>query len=313
MDTATILTQVGTPIALAMALAVGFGLALRTELMWRAALLAVLTAAILLLPLMVPAEYPIHRAAVVFVCVFTVLKLFDVHLATKIECAPSWTAYLAFVVHPFTLVQRKLADELQPPLRRNLVCLVRGLAVSLAGLAGCLRVWRVDFTNVPFALEHVVKTIVLMALVYGVTEVITSVWRLLGGRARSHLHNFFLARTPADFWRRYSRVIGQFLYEDWFKRVGGRRAPVRATLIVFAISGLMHEYAFGIAAERVQGWQMAFFMVQGLAVAATQRIKPTGPRTMLLWTVGTFAFNLATSVLFFTSLNQIWPFWSARP
>jgi hypothetical protein len=270
----------------------------------------VLTVAILLLPLMVPVEYPIHRAAVILVCVFTAMKLYDAYRAAQLARPPSWPAYLAFVFHPFTLAQRKLTDEVQPPFRRNLGCLGRGIAISVVSLVACQRIWRIDFTGVPFSVEHVVKTVTFMALIYGVTDVATAAWRLPGWRARSHLDNFFLARTPADFWRRYSRVIGQFLYEDVFKQVGGRRAPVRATLIVFAISGLIHEYAFGIVTERPQGYQMAFFMEQGLAAAVTQRLKPRGARAVR-WTVGTVAFNVTAAVLFFASINQIWPYWSA--
>ena len=310
MDTATTLTQVGMPTVIALTLAVLFGLTLRRGLAWRRVILVVLTAAILLLPLIVPAECPIRRAAVVLVCVFTAMKLYDAHRAAQLARPPSWSTYLAFLVHPFTLAQRKLAEEVQPSVRQNLVCFLRGIAVSIIGLAAGLRIWRIDFAGIPFAVEHVVKTIAFMALIYGVTDVVTAVWRLPGWRARPQLHNFFLARTPADFWRRYSRVIGQFLYEDVFKWVGGRRAPVRATLIVFAISGLIHEYAFGIVTQRLQGYQMAFFMVQGVAVVATQRVKPKGSRTVL-WIVGTIAFNLVTSMLFFASLNQIWPYWSA--
>lgn len=295
---------------MALTLAVGFGLTLRRSLGWRWIAFVVLTVAILLLPLMVPAGYPIRRAALVFVSVTAALKLYDVHRATQLIRPPSWPAYLRFTVHPFTLVERKFIDEVQPPVRQNLICLARGLAIGVIGFALCLRFWQIDFADVPFAVEHVVKTVVLMALVFGVTEVVTAAWRLPGWRARPHLSNFFLARTPADFWRRYSRVISQFLHEDVFKHVGGRRAPVRATLIVFAVSGLIHEYAFGIVTERVQGYQMAFFMVQGLAVAATRRIKPKGSHAVL-WTAGTIVFNLATSVLFFASVNQIWPFWSA--
>jgi hypothetical protein len=238
------------------------------------------------------------------------MKLYDAHRGAQITSLPSWPAYLVFVVHPFTLAQRKLADEVRPAARDNHLRLLRGAAISVVGLIACLLVWRDDFASAPFAVEHAVKIVVFMALIYGVIDVVTAAWRLPGWRARPHLHNFFLARTPADFWRRYSRVIGQFLYEDVFKQVGGRRAPARATLIVFAVSGLFHEYAFGIVTERLQGYQMAFFMVQGLAVAATQRIKPEGWHAVL-WTVGTVAFNLATSVLFFASVNQIWPFWSA--
>ena len=308
MDSAMSQIQVGIPIVLAWILATAFGLTLRCELGWRRLILIVLTTAILLLPLLVPAQYPLHRVIVVFVCLPTALKLYDVHRAARLARLPSWPAYLTFIVHPFTLVQRKLADETRPPIRRNIVLLWRGIAISAISFVVCRYIWRINFINTPFVVEHVIKTVSFMSLVYGLINVATAAWRLPGWRARPHLHNFFLACTPADFWRRYSRVIGQFLYEDVFKQVGGRRAPIRATLIVFAISGLMHEYAFGIVTERLQGYQMAFFMSQGLAVAATQHLKPQS-RHAVLWTVGTFAFNLATSVLFFASVNQVWPGW----
>lgn len=101
----------------------------------------------------------------------------------------------------------------------------------------------------------------------------------------------------------------QFFYEDVFKPAGGLRFPVRATLVTFAFSALVHEYVFGIAIGRVQGYQTAFFLLQGVATAATVRVKVRG-WTAALWFAGTFAFNLASSVLFFASTNAVLPFYS---
>jgi D-alanyl-lipoteichoic acid acyltransferase DltB (MBOAT superfamily) len=123
--------------------------------------------------------------------------------------------------------------------------------------------------------------------------------------------NPFAARTPADFWKRYNRPAQQFLYEDVFKPLGGRRSPVRATLATFLVSAIIHEYVFDIAVGRVQGYQAAFFLIQGLAVAATLRVRPAG-RAAVPWVVGTFAFNLATSVLFFASIGEVLPFYARR-
>ena len=114
----------------------------------------------------------------------------------------------------------------------------------------------------------------------------------------------FAARTPADFWRRYNRLMGQFLYEDFFKPLHGRRHPVRATLGVFAISGILHEYLFGIALGQVVGWQLLFFMVQGIATCLTLRIKPTGWKAFV-WATCTLAFNIVSSVTFFASINNV--------
>jgi hypothetical protein len=49
-------------------------------------------------------------------------------------------------------------------------------------------------------------------------------------------------------------------------------------------------------------------MLQGLGVAATAGIRPRA-RGRAPWIAGTIAFNLATSVLFFASVNQVVPWW----
>jgi hypothetical protein len=85
-------------------------------------------------------------------------------------------------------------------------------------------------------------------------------------------------------------------------------AALLSALPCVFLSGLVHEYVFGIASGRVQGWQLLFFLLQGLAVVVTRRIRPRG-RITLLWVVGTWVFNLASSVLFFLSVNQVLPFY----
>jgi hypothetical protein len=59
----------------------------------------------------------------------------------------------------------------------------------------------------------------------------------------------------------------------------------------------------------VQGYQTGFFLLQGVAVAATARIKARGWRAVP-WTAATFGFNLLSSVLFFASMNGLVPFYA---
>jgi hypothetical protein len=86
---------------------------------------------------------------------------------------------------------------------------------------------------------------------------------------------------------------------------------VRAALATFLVSAIIHEYVFDIAVGRVQGYQTAFFVIQGIAAAATLRVKPAG-WAALPWVAGTFAFNLVTSVLFFASVGEVLPFYARR-
>jgi hypothetical protein len=101
----------------------------------------------------------------------------------------------------------------------------------------------------------------------------------------------------------------QFFWQDIFSTNGGRRAPIRTMLIVFALSALLHEPIFGTAIGRVPGYQTAFFAVHGLAAALTARVKVKG-WLAIPWTVGTLVFNLASSVLFFASIHGVVPFYS---
>ena len=78
---------------------------------------------------------------------------------------------------------------------------------------------------------------------------------------------------------------------------------------MFAFSAMLHEYLFSIAIGQVQGYQILFFLLQGLAVVATQRVRPKGWRRLPRM-AGTLAFNLATSALFFASMNGIVAFYA---
>jgi hypothetical protein len=94
-------------------------------------------------------------------------------------------------------------------------------------------------------------------------------------------------------------------------RMVGRRHPTLGILTAFTISGLGHEYLFSITIGKVQGWQTLYFVVSGLAVAATYRLRPRG-YALPLCIAATIAFNLLASVIFCQSLNEIVPFYSPR-
>jgi hypothetical protein len=121
----------------------------------------------------------------------------------------------------------------------------------------------------------------------------------------------FTARTPADFWRRYNRNVQQFFWHDVFSGRSTRRAPILAMLLVFCLSALLHELLFYAAVGRVQGYQIAFFAIQGIAATLTARVKVKG-RFLVPWVAGTLTFNLLTSVVFFASIHSIAPFYSRR-
>ncbi len=120
-----------------------------------------------------------------------------------------------------------------------------------------------------------------------------AVFRLSGGWGRQVLWHPYNRGRLADFWRRYNRPVTHLFYEDVFPLQRRTRGPIRATLTAFAFSALMHEYLFAVALWRIEGFQIAFFMIQGLAVVATRRLRPVGAWAVIGMGL-TLAFNMLT-------------------
>ncbi len=274
----------------------------------RAVAFVALSPLVLLAPLVVPADRRLLRFLATVQATMLAVKLYDLQAH---GARASLRAYLALLANPFGHVLRKLDVKRRPPARADLAQFGLGLAGTAGGaflLAGALAV---DWRSLPFALEYVALVLAFYLALLPPFAAAAAGWRLLGGAGLDIMNRPWLARTPADFWRRYNLPMQQFFYEDVFKPAGGLRAPIRATLMTFAVSALIHEYIFGIVVGRVQGYQTAFFLLQGVAVAATARAKPRG------WAAAagvacTWAFLLASSVLFFASMNEVVPLFS-RP
>jgi len=275
----------------------------------RAVAFVALAPLVLLSPLLLPAERRLGRFLASAFATTLAVKLYD--LQARGASGTTLRAYLALLANPCCHVLHKLEFLRCPPPRKDLARLALGLAGTAGGaclLAGALAV---DWRRLPFALEYVALVLAFYLAVLPPLAAAAAGWRLLGGAGLDLMNRPWLARTPADFWRRYNLPMQQSFYEDVFKPAGGLRAPVRAPLLTFAVSAVMHEYIFGIAVGRVQGYQTAFFLLQGVAVAATARAKPRGWGAAV-WVACTWAFLLGSSVLFFASMNGVVPLFS-RP
>jgi hypothetical protein len=272
--------------------------------------LVFLGAVVLAAPLVVPGDERVLRFFFAVQNFSIIAKMHD--LGEPRSKLPDAQRFAVFLFNPTSFVYRKLDAEPSPSARSNAKRIVRGVAQAAIGGAAFALAWRLHLEQVSFALEHVAKLVAFYVASLGAIGALVAFWRLLFGKARDPMQDIFTAPTPAVLWRRYNRTVGQFFYEDLFPRFGGLRRPVRATLLVFAFSSLVHEYVFGVAIGAVQGWQTAFFMLQGVAVAATLRARPRGAARVAAM-LGTLAFNATSSVLFFVSLQQVVPFWADLP
>ncbi len=245
-------------------------------------------------------------------CALLAPKLLDTHLAPQPWRNRPVAEWLRYLASPLVLCYRR---HLSDPRRTKTDCTRSVLhgAIEMT-LGAMLLAWafRFDWTHWGFLAEHFVKLVACYLLLFDGAFVLGSgLLGLLSGAHMDFSRHPILARTPADFWRRYNREAGRFLYEDVFRYVSGGR-PLPGILLLFLFNGLLHEYLALVMSGRLTGFQMAYFGIQGFAVAATWRRRPRGWSAALAVAL-TASFNVATSVLFFMSVNLFLPWYSTRP
>jgi hypothetical protein len=267
------------------------------------------SALVALSPCLVPVGSPEWRFVSTLVAIGLLAKLYDVYRSGDLAFRRGIQFYLAWLPNSFWLVLRRNPQPTAPrdDWNRLPLATIRSTA-CLAILGG---IFAFDWSDMPIVIEHSVKVIVTYAAVVSFAQLGAVAYRLSGGAALDPMLSPAGAPTPAEFWRRWNRPAQQLLETYAFRPAGGLHHPVRATLVTFAISAAVHEYVFGIAAGYLQGWQAVFFLTQGVAAAASIRVRPTGWR-LALGKFLTATFNLATSVFFFQSVNSVLPFYSPR-
>lgn len=299
--------------AIAILLSFSSGLLFRLGLAWPAwaRTTAWLSAsiAVALTPCMIPLASPRHRLVASLVAIMFLVKLYDAFRRPLAARELSLREYATYLFNGFWLVVRQRPSRTRATYHWERLSVAGPLAVAAILLAVYLFSW--DWTKWPFVVEHGAKVSVTVIGIAAIANSLACLWRLVGGDAWIPMENPAAAITPADFWRRWNRPVQQFFQEHVFPAGGGFRRPVRAILSTFAVSGLIHEYVFGMAAGRVQGWQFLFFMTQGFATVMTVRVSPRGWRTPA-WFACTVIFNLATAVFFFKSIDAIFPFYATR-
>jgi hypothetical protein len=266
--------------------------------------------AIAVLPLFLPATPAVLKFLVLVLCGILAARLFDFHMSAGHWQGRGFREWVLFLLHPMVLVHRCHVREKPRPVRASLILLLRGLLEVAAGVGLFLwAVWQ-ELGQYSFWLDHAVK---LLAAYLGVFDggfvTATAVLRLLGSPMMDVSREPILAVTPADFWRRYNRNPGQLFHEDVFKPLGGIHAPVRGILVSFLVNGLYHEYLAWALTGELRGYQLTFFLLQGLAVAATFRLRPRS-WTAILGMMLTIVFNLLVSVFFFATIEQVFGWYS---
>lgn len=196
-----------------------------------------------------------------------------------------------------------------PPRKlRALTDLARGVAQVLGSLGLAWLAVRMGPRG--YAFEVVAKQIEIYLGVAGSASILLGFYRALGVSCDDSFHNPLAARSPADFWgNRWNSWVNAMLYRYVFLPAGGRRHPARGTLAAFAVSGIvLHEITFDLAAQSFCGAMMIYFGIQGLAVAATSRLRfwrrLVVKAPALAWAL-TAAFMLASGTFFVHAMDHV--------
>ncbi|HJT81832.1 MAG TPA: DCC1-like thiol-disulfide oxidoreductase family protein, partial [Chthoniobacterales bacterium] len=127
---------------------------------------------------------------------------------------------------------------------------------------------------------------------FGMFSLAAAGWRLRGRPARPIMNAPWKADKLAGFWgRRWNRAFQQLVIETVFRPMAGSIGVVRATLITFFISGLLHELVISLPAGAGYGLPTSYFLLQGWGMIAQ--------RTPI---AGRYRFNNRLFTLFLVAL-----------
>jgi hypothetical protein len=131
----------------------------------------------------------------------------------------------------------------------------------LAGLAPRLAI------SQPAVAGWLAMTGVVSVLHFGVSHLLSLLWRSGGVNARHIMDKPVLARSVSDFWGRrwnlaFRDVMHEFVFLPLLPIVGG----VWAVIAVFVVSGLIHDAVISFTASGGWGWPTLYFLIQAGAV-----------------------------------------------
>jgi hypothetical protein len=273
-------------------------------------------AVVLACPLLIGPERVRLRAAAAFVAGDLMFRMVDTfRCRRRSPDSIGWRDYCRFLV-PFPVLLVVFAQyERRLPRQRpwwpEVVHILIGL-VGLAAAGGALVVLSGSaLLRSSFALDHVAKLVVFVVVMESLARLLVGLEQLAGFDTTPIMQNMFLARTVAEFWRRYNRRVHDWFEVNVFRPAGGWRAPVRAVVLVFLVSGLFHEAMFDLATSRVDGYQLTFFVLQMPAALASGRLERLARRGGFVGKCAahgvTIVWMAATSVFFFHGVHRIFP------
>ena len=103
----------------------------------------------------------------------------------------------------------------------------------------------------------------IFCLHFGSLQLLTLAWRRAGFRAEPLMREPARSVSVAEFWgRRWNRAFHRLVHDFAFKPLARRWGAPGAMLMVFVISGLIHDLVISLPARGGYGLPTAYFLIQ---------------------------------------------------
>ena len=119
---------------------------------------------------------------------------------------------------------------------------------------------------------------------FGVFDLTATWWQTRGIPTKPIMNAPWRSAQLSEFWgRRWNRAFQQLVINNLFRPIAASLGSIRATLLTFFISGLLHELVISLPAGAGYGLPTAYFLLQGWGLIAQRT--PIGGR---LWFANRF-------------------------
>jgi predicted DCC family thiol-disulfide oxidoreductase YuxK len=145
------------------------------------------------------------------------------------------------------------------------------MIAALKTVLGATLIWvvaRIALPVSPLLAGWVGMVGLTFVLHFGTFHLLSLAWRSIGVNAMPVMQNPLRSRSLAEFWgRRWNTAFHELATRFTFRPLRAAVGRAGATLLVFLVSGLIHELVISIPGSGGYGLPTGYFVLQGLGVA----------------------------------------------
>jgi len=167
---------------------------------------------------------------------------------------------------------RFLSPDLAPRCSRSAMMKRAALATARILLGALLLFAVARYATEPNLSGWVGMAAIILILHFGLLDLASIGWRALRIDAPPIMNRPLHSTAVSEFWgRRWNAAFNDLAVRLVFRPIARHTGVFAATLIAFAVSGLIHELVISVPASAGFGLPTAYFLVQGLAVLTERK------------------------------------------